>query len=91
MRLWPRRNREVLITSTDRDARPIVEGVAEMLLQNPEILRSYLIVGFRIDGTVAIAHNSCCVPHQVNRTIDMIHKYPELSRVREKYRESHGS
>ncbi len=59
--------------------------------EDAEIMRGYLVVGFRIDGTVAITHNSCCAPHLVSRTIDEIAKYPELQKPYGKSRESHDS
>lgn len=89
--MWLRRNRKIGFTSTERDARPTISAVAGILDQNPEIMRGYLVVGFRIDGTVAIAHNSCCAPHLVSRTVDEIAKYPELQQPRGKSRESHDS
>ena len=91
MRLWPRRNRKIKMTTTECDARPTISAVAGILRQNPEIMRGYLVVGFRIDGTVAIAHNSCCAPHLVSQTIDEIAKYPELQKPRGKSHESHDS
>jgi phosphoribosyl 1,2-cyclic phosphodiesterase len=89
MRRKPRRKAETVVTTLDRESKPIIEAVAEILKQNPLVLQGYLVVGFRIDGTVAISHNSCCVPHVVNRTIDQVKKYPDLAKPREKYRESH--
>jgi hypothetical protein len=89
--MFGRRHRPVQYKTIQGPSDPVIQGVAELLMQAPELVAGYLVVGFRVDGTVAVAHNTCCLPHQVNRLVDQVRKNPALGAPREKYRESHGS
>lgn len=78
-------------SKSERPARPSLELVAEILAQNTEVVGAYLVVGYRIDGSVAIAHNSCCVPHLINTLVTEIRHNPDLALPRDKYSEDHKS
>ena len=40
--------------------------IGEIVNCNPELLDGYLAVGVKIDGSLSIAHNFCCLPHALN-------------------------
>lgn len=63
----------------DRPANRSIEAVAEAVEENPELIKGYLIVAVRIDGTMVIAHNTCCLPHIVDMVIGEMIGHPEIA------------
>lgn len=75
--------------SVDRDAALVLELVAQATDQNPKLVDGYLIVAVRVDGSLAISHNTCCLPHMVNIVIDAINQNPSLAVPRDEYKNNH--
>jgi hypothetical protein len=65
--------------------------IAAALGENPEILKGYLVVGIRIDDSIVVAHNSCCLGHVLGVVISELNAHPEMNTPNDQYRNSHES
>lgn len=68
--------------SKARAAAPFLGTVGEMLEQDTDDLKGYLIVGVRRDNTIVIAHNAKSLPFIVGMLLKQIRKNPELAMTR---------
>lgn len=55
--------------------------LAKALKQNPDIMEGVMVIGFRIGGSMVVAHNYCCLGHAMNRAAKHINENPEYSAV----------
>ena len=65
--------------------------IADALRENREIIAGYLVVGVRIDGTMVVGHNSCCLAHMIGLVIGELNEHPEMNVRNPSLPEAHGS
>jgi hypothetical protein len=65
--------------------------IAEALGENPDIMKGYLVVGVRIDDSMVVAHNTCCLGHMIGIVISELKGHPEMNTPNDEFREGHES
>lgn len=69
----------------------VKSSLGDILKENPELIEGYLVVGWRIDDMIVVGHNSCCLPHLINRIHQAIAENPSLCQPSPVFREDHDS
>jgi hypothetical protein len=65
--------------------------IAAALGENLQILKGYLVVGIRIDDSIVVGHNSCCLAHILGVVISELNAHPEMNTPNDRYRDGHES
>ncbi len=65
--------------------------IADALCENHEIIAGYLVVGVRIDGTMVVGHNSCCLAHMIGIVLSELKAHPEMNVQNPGLPEAHDS